>query len=483
MADDYDDMYVSESDHERHLTRGTFLGRALKGSAAVLGAPAALELLAACGATSSSTSKVAAPAAANTLASATKSVFSTLYPPVNGAQPAAGKTLQVGQNLAMTGSGAFYGQVMSRGAAVASAQIKAFGGPDLNMNINDHKGLTSASVVGVQRLISVDGIHTLETSYGAPSEALIPMLQRSQVLTFNGGGASPGQIGKNFVWQTRMLLGWDSMPGALAWLHATYPTLKNVAVIGTLENGVEAYRKKLPVQWPKLVPGAKVVDTEVHNVGETNFAPFIDRILAAKPDWVYTFSFGNDLGYQVKQFRNAGYHGLILGNEFTSDAYRIAGPAMDNGYFFAYDYFDTNNPNPLTQQFVAAHKQAYGILPEFYGANYYEITLLIWELVRRVQSKGGNPNSGADLQTALENNPTFPSVYGGGAGKVGSITFDLTLSPVSGHTVSKPMGVYQETNGVAQLLQFIQRIPFSADPTTALVGAPKMKPRWQLPAA
>ena len=86
--------------------------------------------------------------------------------------------------------------------------------------------------------------------------------------------ADPGQVGKNFIWQTRMLLGWDSMPGALAWIHETYQTAKRVAVIGTLENGVEAYRKKLPVQWPKLVPGGTIVDTEVHNVGETNFGTF-----------------------------------------------------------------------------------------------------------------------------------------------------------------------------------------------------------------
>jgi branched-chain amino acid transport system substrate-binding protein len=360
---------------------------------------------------------------------------------------------------------------MSRGAALASKQIEAYGGPSLHMDINDHKGVTSASVLGVSRLISLNHIHVLETSYAAPTEALIPNLQRNQVLTFNGGGASPGQVGKNFVWQTRMLLGWDSMPGALAWIHETYPTAKRVAVIGTLENGVEGYRKKLPVQWPKLVPGGKIVDTEVHNVGETNFGPFIAKIKAANPDFVYSFSFGNDLGYQIKQFRDAGFNKPILGNEFTTDAYRIAGKAMDHGYFFAYDFFDTNNQNPLTKRFVADHKKAYGVLPEFYGANYYEITLIVWELIRRVIAKGGNPNSGSDLQAALKANPTFPSVYGGGKGKVGTMTFAAT-----DHSVSKPMGVYQVNKGVVQLLQFVKRVPFAANPKSALVGAPVRRP-------
>ena len=97
---------------------------------------------------------------------------------------------------------------------------------------------------------------------------------------------------------------------------------------------------------------------------------FIDKIKAANPDFVYSFSFGNDLGYQIKQFRDAGFNKPILGNEFTTDAYRIAGTAMGHGYFFAFSTSRREQPEPADKQFVTQHKKAYGVLPEFYGANY-----------------------------------------------------------------------------------------------------------------
>ena len=46
----------------------------------------------------------------------------------------------------------------------------------------------------MRKLISQNKISFLQTSYGAPSEALIPILQQNKILTFNGGGASPKQL-------------------------------------------------------------------------------------------------------------------------------------------------------------------------------------------------------------------------------------------------------------------------------------------------
>ena len=98
-------------------------------------------------------------------------------------------------NLAMTGQGAFFGDVMSKGALLAAEQIGAAGGPTINITINDHQsGEVPPSVNGVRKLISQNKISFLQTSYGAPSEALIPILQQNKILTFNGGGASPKQL-------------------------------------------------------------------------------------------------------------------------------------------------------------------------------------------------------------------------------------------------------------------------------------------------
>ena len=119
-------------------------------------------------------------------------------------------------NLAMTGQGTFFGEVMSKGALLAAKQIKAADGPDIVLTINDHQsGEVPPSVNGVRKLISQNKISFLQTSYGAPSEALIPILQQNKILTFNGGGASPKQLFQDFLWMTRMVFAYDPTPGAL----------------------------------------------------------------------------------------------------------------------------------------------------------------------------------------------------------------------------------------------------------------------------
>lgn len=365
-----------------------------------------------------------------------------------GVEGGEGVTIQGGMNLAMTGQGAFFGDVMSKGALLGAKQVKEAGGPDIVLTINDHQsGEVPPSVNGVRKLITQNKISTLQTSYGAPSEALIPILQQNKVLTFNGGGASPKQLFQDYLWMTRMVFAYDPTPGALTWLAENHPDAKRLAVIGTLENGVEAMEQLAPKVWPEVSGGGEIVIQEVHDVGLTDFSQVIARVKAANPDAIFTVSFGNDLGYMVKQFREAAVEIPIVGIEFTQDAQTIAGESYDT-FVFATDYYDTLNPNPWNLEFVKAHQAEYGKDPEYYGANYYEMIFIIWDLARRVLAEGGDPTSGEALQNALIASPVFKSVYGGDAETVGEMSFDTEA-----HTISKPMGVFAVKGGVPELLQ------------------------------
>jgi branched-chain amino acid transport system substrate-binding protein len=365
-----------------------------------------------------------------------------------GVEGGEGVTIQGGMNLAMTGQGAFFGDVMSKGALLAAEQVGAAWGPTVTITINDHEsGEVPPSVNGVRRLITQEGISFLQTSYGAPSEALIPILQQNEILTFNGGGASPKQLFADFLWMTRMVFAYDPTPGALNWLAENYPDAKRLATIGTLENGVEALEQLAPRVWPEFMDGGEIVIKEIHDVGLTDFSQVIARVNASTPDAIFTVSFGNDLGYMVKQFREAGVEIPIVGIEFTQDAQTIAGELYDT-FVFATDYYDTQNQNPWNVEFVAAHQEKYGEDPEYYGANYYEQVFVVWDLMRRVLAEGGDPLSGAALQEALIQEPVFKSVYGGDAENVGEMSFDT-----ESHTISKPMGVFAVKGGVPELLQ------------------------------
>lgn len=436
-------------------------------------------LLAACssGTTSSETSAApaateaaasaapAAPAATEAAASAAPAAAGTCINDVFGAGgPEAGQgvTIPAGMLLAVTGQGSFFGDVMSKGALLAADQIREAGGMDYQITIGDHKsGDVPTAITETKRLISQDGIEVLQTSYGAPSEAIIPIFQEAGVLTFNGGGSSPAQLNQDLLYMNRMVYAEDPAPGALAWIHQTYPDATKLALIGTMENGVGTFKETAPAAW-KALTGGEIVAAEQHDVGATDFKALAAKIKAANPDAIMTFSFGDDLGYQVKALREAGITAPIMMDEFTSQAAKIGGSAYD-GVNFGVDFYTTDNPNPWNQCFVAAHQAKYGEDPEYYGSNYYEQVFIVWELVKRVIAAGGDPNDAAQLQEALLADPTFKSVYGGDASTVGMVALD----PVD-HSISKPMGVFEVQGGVPTLLTEIHKIKNGEDPMTAL---------------
>lgn len=434
-------------------------------------------LLAACGSgTSASSSSAeasaeassAAPASSEAAASdgattaASDNCINEIFGP-GGPEAGEGVTIPAGMLLAMTGAGSFFGEVMSQGAQLAAEQIKAAGGMDYTITIADHKnGDVPTALTETKRMISQDGIEVLQTSYGAPSEAIAPVIGEAGVLTLNGGGSSPGQLSKDFLWQNRMLYAEDPNAGALAWIHQQYPDAKNLALIGTMENGVGTFNETAPANWAALT-GGTVVAAEQHDVGATDFKALASKIKAANPDVIMSFSFGDDVGYQVKALREAGITVPIMGDEFTSQAAKIAGEQYDT-FNFATDFYDVNNPNPWNQCYVEAYRAKYNKDPEYYGSNYYEQVFIFWELVKRVIAAGGDPTDAAQLQEALIANPTFKSVYGGTAEVVGEATFDT-----NDHSISKPMGVFSVVDGQAVLEQEIRKIKAGEDPNTALV--------------
>jgi branched-chain amino acid transport system substrate-binding protein len=425
--------------------------------------------LAACGSDDKSSANAGGGGGGNDAAANAQTPLNEIFGP-GGKAGGSEVTMKTGMLLAMTGPGAYFGRVMSGGAKLAAAQIKAAGGPSFDIVTKDHQnGQVQAGVAATRQMFTQDKVDWLQTSYGAVSEAIIPLLQQNKKLTFNGGGTSPGQVGKDLLWNNRMVFAEDPAPGNLAYLAKAYPDAKRLVIIGTEENGVRAIKEIVPQDWPKVATGGQVAATEIVDAGLTNFGPTIARIKAAKPDVIWGALFGNDPGYFVKQLRQAGVTVPFLNTEYTADACKVAGKSYDT-FTFGHDYFDPTSENPWAQIFVKGFKEAMGETPDFYAANYYEQEFVMWELIRRVLKNGGDPKNSEDLQKALLQNTKFPSVYAGGPGKVGEMTFDP-----KNHTIEKPMGVFKVKDCQPQQVATIKLVKPGEDPKTALVEMTEAK--------
>ncbi len=394
------------------------------------GAGAVIAFLEACGASSTPTST-----------STSHTVLNDIFGP-GGTSAGQGVSLSLGMALAMTGPGAFYGKVMSQGAHLASKQILASGGPNINIHIIDHNnGDVPTGVTGLHQLISQNQISYLATSYGGVSEAFVPIVQQNRIPMFNGGGPSPKQLFQDYVWATRLVYGYDYTPAALTWLTMQNPNAQRLAVIGIKENGYEATHILAPQFWKTLRPTGQMVAEEYVANNSTDFSGPIARLKASKPDVIMANLASPDYAYFLKQLRESNVKVPAIGFDLQTEMLKIAGTWAGDLVACA-DFFDTQNLNPLGTYFVTEYTAAYGAAPEILAANYYDITLMAWQLMQRVIKSGGSPTSGQALENALVANLTVKSVIGGNATTVGEMQFD----PQS-HTAKKPLGVFGVKNG------------------------------------
>jgi branched-chain amino acid transport system substrate-binding protein len=177
----------------------------------------------------------------------------------------------------------------------------------------------------------------------------------------------------------------------------------------------------------------------------TDFANVLTKIQANEPDILIVGSFGQDPGFFLDQAQTANLDAEIIGYEFTPDGLSASKGAFDSvGWRFSSDYFDPDDPkSKLAKLFVSEFTAAYGDKPDFYAANYYEDTLGMWDLIRRVLAKGGDINSGTELQAALKEDPTLVSVYGGDDTAPGTFEMD----PETHSVVRRQMGVFEYKDG------------------------------------
>ena len=218
-------------------------------------------------------------------------------------------------------------------------------------------------------------------------------------------------------------------PGLFKWTKETFPDAKTVGLtgwdIGEPNNSII----KADVLKKIAAAGYEFNGLyELFPVGTQDFSAVFPKLKANEPDiLLLRRPTARIPGSFVNQSVTAGLKATVIGFEFTPDGVNASKGSYDSvGWTFAYDFFDANNPiSPLVEALrrrVPARSTARH--PDFYAANFYENTLVMWEVIRRVLKSGGDINDGAALDAALQENLTVVSVYGGDESTVGTYTLD-----------------------------------------------------------
>jgi branched-chain amino acid transport system substrate-binding protein len=330
---------------------------------------------------------------------------------------------------------------MQRGTELAVRQLAAAGAIDFDVQYKDHKSGDPQAGAAVMRELAADGVHQALTSYIAALGSQLPVIASSKILTIDGAGGT-GTFGQSspFFYGARAVIPDDTLSGMFQWLEASQPEARTISHVTwdvgpddqTLANTTAAIEDA----------GFVSADAIKSAPGADDYSSVISALSSSDPDVVLLSVLdGLDISKFLKQYRTRGGDAIVVAtaNYDAASFDEVADANAKKDFYFTYDFFaPTEVTSDFAQFFVDSYQAEYGELPNELAANFYEDTLIQWELVRRTLAAGGSATDADELVAALEEDPSFVSVYGGEGATPGRIGFDLET-----HSVSiRPVGIF-----------------------------------------
>jgi branched-chain amino acid transport system substrate-binding protein len=137
--------------------------------------------------------------------------------------------------------------------------------------------------------------------------------------------------------------------------------------------------------------GVQVVGYEGITAGEKDYSAVINQILAAKPEMIYFGGYYSDAGVLIKQLREKGFKGIVMGGDGydSSDLVKIAGADNANNVVFTSTVGDigaTEEGKKWISEFEQATGNKVGIFTSF---GYDSMNVLLHGLEEAIKANNG----------------------------------------------------------------------------------------------
>ncbi|MGH2407019.1 MAG: ABC transporter substrate-binding protein [Candidatus Limnocylindrales bacterium] len=327
-------------------------------------------------------------------------------------------TINIGGGFALTGDESALDLPAANGAKLAVKEINAAGGllaKQINFIVHDSQYKMDVTAQTAKQFVEQDKV-PLFVGYTDTDSVLAagPTFQAAKIPFITVGATSPkipSQVG-----DMMFLACFGDNVQAAAGAEFAYGKFGHNAYF-LWDKGVEyttllgAYFKS---RFTEL--GGTILLEDSYEDKATDFSAQITKIkaLTTKPDFYYVAAMPYNVGPLVKQFRDAGITGPIVGGDGydTPDLVSVAGAAANNVFFSTHALMDATGGTDGIKKFIAAYNKEYGHDPEnAFAALGYDTIYLLADAVKRA----GSTDSAA-VKSALEATKGF-------AGITGSITF------------------------------------------------------------
>jgi len=327
---------------------------------------------------------------------------------------AAGGTIKIGGGFALTGDESALDLPAANGAKLAVKQINAAGGVNgsqIDFIVHDSQYKMDVTAQTAKQFVEQDKV-PLFIGYTDTDSVLAsgPTFQNAKIPFITVGATSPkipSQVGDMMF----LACFGDNVQAAVG-AEYSYKTFGHNAYF-LWDKGVEyttLLGQYFKTRFTEL--GGKIALEDSYDDKATDFSSQITKIKALnpQPDFYYVAAMPYNIGPLVKQFRDAGITGPIVGGDGydTPDLVSVAGAAADNVFFTTHALMDATGGTEGIKKFIGDYNKEYGHDPEnAFAALGYDTVFLLVDAIKRA----GSTDSAA-VKSAIESTKDFKGITG-----------------------------------------------------------------------
>jgi branched-chain amino acid transport system substrate-binding protein len=342
-------------------------------------------------------------------------IIATLFLSACGATAGGGQdTIKIGGGFALTGAESALDLPAANGAKLAVKEINAAGGvlgKQIDFIVHDTKYDMTVTAQVAKQFVEQDKVIAVVGFTDSDSVlASGPTIQAAGLPFIIAGATSP------------------KLPTQIGDMLFFACFGDNVQAAVGAEYGFNNYGKNAYLLWDKGVEyttllggyftsrfeelGGTIVLEDTYEDSATDFSAQIAKVkaLPEQPDFYFISAMPYNVGPVVKQFRDAGLTGPIIGGDGydTPDILSVAGPASENVFFTTHALMDTSGGTEGIKKFIAAYNKEYGHDPEnAFAALGYDSVYLLADAIKRAGSTDAQA-----IKKALESTSDFPGITG-----------------------------------------------------------------------
>ena len=350
------------------------------------------------------------------------------------------EVIKIGAILPLTGDAAQWGIPPRRGAELAIKKINEanFLNFKLDLIVEDGKCSPKEAVSAFNKIITVDKVRLVmgEVCSGA-TLAIAPIAEKNGILLISPASTNP-TISEAGDYIFRVIPS-DALRGKVFAEYVFNKGYRRVGIIYINNEGGKGNRDSFKERFENL--GGQIVIEETYKPGSTDMRAQLTKIKSISPEVVIAVSYPSDTYILMKQAKELELNiPLYFQTEAVEDSnvLREAGNAAEGVIYIL--------PAPAegekTDEFIQEYEKVYGIKPELFAAEGYDI---IWLIANAIKDTGKtDPKSIKDYLYKVKN-------YQGASG---IITFD------ENGDVLKPMAIKTIKDGKPTLIELVKNNNF-----------------------